>query len=50
MEASWTKSPEDILEHFRVDPVRGLTSDQAAKHSELYGKNGTLLTITIYLF
>lgn len=41
MEAPWTKSPEEILQHFGVDPSRGLTSAQAAKHAELYGKNGT---------
>ncbi|KAF9246479.1 hypothetical protein BU15DRAFT_58516 [Melanogaster broomeanus] len=28
-----------ILEHFGVDPSRGLTADQAAKHAELYGRN-----------
>ncbi|KAK0503109.1 Ca-transporting ATPase [Armillaria luteobubalina] len=39
MEAPWTKSPEEILQHFGVDPNRGLTSAQAAKHAELYGKN-----------
>ncbi|KAK0240283.1 Ca-transporting ATPase [Armillaria nabsnona] len=39
MEAPWTKSPEEILQHFGVDPSRGLTSAQAAKHAELYGKN-----------
>ncbi|KAI0689133.1 calcium-transporting ATPase [Cytidiella melzeri] len=35
----WTRTPEDILAHFSVDPTRGLTSDLAAKHAELYGKN-----------
>ena len=40
MEAPWTKSPEEILEHFTVDPNRGLSSDQALKHAEIYGKNG----------
>ncbi|KAK0197253.1 Ca-transporting ATPase [Armillaria mellea] len=39
MEAPWTKSPKEILQHFGVDPSRGLTSAQAAKHAELYGKN-----------
>ncbi|KAL0947102.1 hypothetical protein HGRIS_013240 [Hohenbuehelia grisea] len=39
MDAPWTKSPEQILEHFGVDSTRGLTADQAAKHAELYGKN-----------
>jgi hypothetical protein len=40
MEAPWTKSPREILEHYGVDPNRGLSSDQAAKHAEIYGKNG----------
>ncbi|KAJ7582819.1 Ca-transporting ATPase [Mycena floridula] len=39
MEAAWTKSQEEILQHFGVDAQRGLTSAQAAKHAELYGKN-----------
>ncbi|KAH9952194.1 calcium-transporting ATPase [Amylocystis lapponica] len=39
MDAPWTKSAEEILQHFAVDPNRGLTSDLAAKHAELYGKN-----------
>ncbi|KAF9466319.1 Ca-transporting ATPase [Collybia nuda] len=39
MEAPWTKSPQEVLEHFSVDPARGLSSDQAAKHAEIYGKN-----------
>ncbi|ESK93023.1 calcium-transporting atpase [Moniliophthora roreri MCA 2997] len=39
LEAPWTKTPEEILQHFSVDPVRGLTSSQAAKHAEIYGKN-----------
>ncbi|KAF8892581.1 Ca-transporting ATPase [Infundibulicybe gibba] len=39
MDAPWTKSPEEILAHFNVDPDRGLSNDQAAKHAEIYGKN-----------
>ncbi|KAG7092288.1 hypothetical protein E1B28_008650 [Marasmius oreades] len=39
MEAPWTKAPSEILQHFGVDPARGLTSAQAAKSAELYGKN-----------
>ncbi|EKM55663.1 uncharacterized protein PHACADRAFT_256444 [Phanerochaete carnosa HHB-10118-sp] len=35
----WTKTPEEIFQHFSVDSTRGLTSDLAAKHAELYGKN-----------
>ncbi|GBE82439.1 Calcium-transporting ATPase 1 [Sparassis crispa] len=39
MDAPWTKTGDEILQHFSVDPSRGLTSDLAAKHAELYGKN-----------
>ncbi|TFK42951.1 Ca-transporting ATPase [Crucibulum laeve] len=39
MEAPWTKTPQEILEHYGVDATRGLTFDQAAKHAEIYGKN-----------
>ena len=42
MEAPWTKSPYEILKHFGVDPDRGLSSEQAAEHAEIYGKNGVL--------
>lgn len=40
VEAPWTKTPQEILEQFSVDPARGLTSDQVAQHAEIYGKNG----------
>ncbi|KAL0579971.1 hypothetical protein V5O48_002055 [Marasmius crinis-equi] len=39
MDEPWTKSPDEILQHFQVDSDRGLSSAQAAKHAELYGKN-----------
>ncbi|KAI0807202.1 calcium-transporting ATPase [Fomes fomentarius] len=39
MDAPWTKTGEEVLQHFGVDQTRGLTSDAAAKHAELYGKN-----------
>lgn len=42
MEAPWTKSPEHILQHFSVNAESGLSTEQAAQHAELYGKNGTL--------
>lgn len=41
MEEPWTKSPDDILQYYSVDPARGLSTDLAAKHAQLYGKNGT---------
>jgi len=39
MDSPWTLSPEQVLEHFQVDALRGLTSTQAAKHAEIYGSN-----------
>ncbi|KAI0747936.1 calcium-transporting ATPase [Daedaleopsis nitida] len=39
MDAPWTKTGEEVLQHYVVDPTRGLTSEAAAKHAELYGKN-----------
>ncbi|THG98591.1 hypothetical protein EW026_g3628 [Hermanssonia centrifuga] len=39
LEAPWTQTPEEILQHYSVDATRGLSSDLAAKHAELYGKN-----------
>lgn len=40
MDAPWSKSPEQVLHHYSVDSARGLSTAQAAKHAELYGKNG----------
>ncbi|KAJ3773834.1 Ca-transporting ATPase, partial [Lentinula raphanica] len=39
MNHPWTSTPEEILAHFNVEPSRGLSSAQAAKHAEIYGKN-----------
>ncbi|KAJ6513852.1 Ca-transporting ATPase [Mycena vitilis] len=39
METPWAQSSDQVLEHFGVHPDRGLTSDQAAKHAQVYGKN-----------
>ena len=44
MEAPWTKTPAEVLQHYGVDPARGLSADQAAMHAELYGKNGMCTT------
>lgn len=41
VDAPWTKTPEEILQHFSVDSSRGLSSELAEKHAQLYGKNGT---------
>ncbi|KAF5386800.1 hypothetical protein D9615_001857 [Tricholomella constricta] len=39
MDTPWTKSPQDILQHFNVDARNGLSADQALKHAEIYGRN-----------
>ncbi|KXN82561.1 Calcium-transporting ATPase sarcoplasmic/endoplasmic reticulum type [Leucoagaricus sp. SymC.cos] len=35
----WTRSPNEILQHFNVDPKHGLSSVDVVRHAELYGKN-----------
>ena len=40
MEAPWTKTPQEILDYFGVNPKDGLSEDQVAKHAEIYGRNG----------
>ena len=42
MDAPWTRTGEEVLQYYAVDATRGLTSEAAAKHAELYGKNGAL--------
>ncbi|KAJ7273542.1 Ca-transporting ATPase [Mycena haematopus] len=39
MEAPWSQTAEQLLDHFGVHPQRGLSSDQAAQHAQVYGKN-----------
>ncbi|KAH8117487.1 Ca-transporting ATPase [Phellopilus nigrolimitatus] len=39
MDAAWTKSPEDVLEHFQVDQDNGLSPDHVLKNREIYGSN-----------
>lgn len=41
MDNPWTLTSKQILQRLDVDPERGLTPSQAAKHAKLYGKNGT---------
>ena len=50
MDSPWTLSPQAVLEHFQVDPSRGLTSHQAAKHAEIYGTNGALALRPLFFF
>ena len=56
MDYPWTLTPHQVLGHFQVDPTTGLSRSQVAKHTEIYGANGThsfvsisqTLTITVY--
>lgn len=41
MDSPWTLSPDQVLDHFQVNSSRGLSSEQAIKHAEVYGTNGT---------
>ncbi|KAF8579491.1 calcium ATPase [Ramaria rubella] len=39
MDAVWSRTPEEILQHFSVNGTTGLSSEQAGRHAQLYGKN-----------
>ncbi|KAG9038480.1 hypothetical protein FRB95_001337 [Tulasnella sp. JGI-2019a] len=39
MEAPWSHSSQQVLEHFNVNPATGLSPAAVEKHIELYGKN-----------
>lgn len=39
MEAAHTYSTQEVFEHFRTDPERGLSEDQCKKYLEKYGPN-----------
>jgi Ca2+ transporting ATPase len=41
MEAAWSKTTDEILSHFIVNRALGLSREQAIKHTEIYGRNGT---------
>lgn len=40
MEQAWAHSPQQVLDHFQVNPSLGLAESQVIKHRELYGRNG----------
>lgn len=40
MECPWTILPKDLLAYYNVDQQQGLSATEAAKHAQLYGKNG----------
>ncbi|KAL4067672.1 hypothetical protein J3A83DRAFT_4097783 [Scleroderma citrinum] len=39
LDVPWTLTPDQILEHFRVDADTGLSQDQTRKHADIYGRN-----------
>ncbi|KAJ7063132.1 Ca-transporting ATPase [Mycena amicta] len=39
LDTPWAQTSDQILDHFGVNPDRGLSSDQAAKHAQIYGTN-----------
>ncbi|KJA15932.1 hypothetical protein HYPSUDRAFT_148432 [Hypholoma sublateritium FD-334 SS-4] len=39
MEAPWTRTPNEVLDHYSVDVGRGLSEKQVAEHALKYGKN-----------
>ncbi|CCA77785.1 related to endoplasmic reticulum calcium transporter [Serendipita indica DSM 11827] len=39
MEAAWTCSSEQVLQHFGVNPAAGLSPELVSKHREIYGRN-----------
>ena len=40
MDHPWTLTPHQILKHFDVDPITGLSLSQVKKYEEIYGING----------
>ncbi|KAH9755833.1 calcium-transporting ATPase 3 endoplasmic reticulum-type [Citrus sinensis] len=41
MEDAYARSVVEVLDFFGVDPTKGLTDSQVARHVRIYGKNGT---------
>lgn len=40
MEDGFSKTTEEVINYFNVDPERGLTLDQVKRNQEKYGPNG----------
>ncbi len=49
MDDAFTKPWQDVLEHFRVDPERGLAMEQVKSYQEKYGPNGELVKLLFHL-
>ena len=43
MEASWTKSKDEVAAFFGVDEEKGYTDDQVKKAQDKYGPNGKFI-------
>jgi Ca2+ transporting ATPase len=43
MDASWTRTPEEVLKYFNVEEDKGYSEDQVKRAQEKYGPNGKLL-------
>lgn len=50
MEDGHSKTVDEVLSHFRVDPDRGLTIDQVKEYQKKYGPNGKWHKKTVKAF
>lgn len=48
MDASWTKSKDEVAAFFEVDQETGYSEDQVKKAQDKYGPNG--ITFAFFLF
>ncbi|KAF8528225.1 hypothetical protein BU17DRAFT_81482 [Hysterangium stoloniferum] len=39
MDVAWSRSPDEILQHFSVSEKIGLSCEQVKRHAQLYGRN-----------
>ena len=49
MEDAHAKPWEDVVDYFRVDVDKGLSTAQVVNYQEKYGPNGELLVNTFFL-
>lgn len=40
MDAAWSHTPDEVLQHFGVNIQTGLTKEQVKQHAQVYGRNG----------
>lgn len=48
MEDGHSKTTEEVINIFNVDPERGLTLDQVKRNQEKYGPNGKFLFLNLF--